>query len=164
MRRTLLVPAAALALATSLVLGGCSLVQDAATATMDVAQNVTNAADALANIEWDKPGRIVVRDAQTSDVLAETDDQAKIGDAFSKLTSASGMARTPDAPEELQIELWQNETIKLGQDEADAEETEVVEVVTYEGSDVVTLTVVPVNLTLNLESYDAVEAMRSLAR
>ncbi len=139
--------------------------EDPVDALVDVAENATEVARTLGDIDWGKSVRAVVRDAKTGEQLAEITDQAQISEVFSPLSQVNGMAPTPDAPKEYVVELWEPETIKLGQTADDVDEYKGMEIVTYEGSDVVTLTVVPIDLSINLTSEGGVaDAIRDLVR
>ena len=130
---------------------------------VDMAEDATEIARTLGGIEWGKTNRTVIRDAATGEQLAEITDQAQIDEIFSPLSQVNGIAPTPDAPEEYVVEIWQPSTVTLldGKDEAD--EVEVVHLITYEGSDVVTLKVVPISLSVNLASESGVaDAIRAL--
>ena len=112
--------------------------------------------------------RIVVRDATTGEELAEASDKDIIDAAFAGFSdlgpdaiSASSDSLTP----EYELELWQKETIKLGESPDRVADVRTGSITTYQGSDVVTLKVgggkilsadvtVPANTT---------EALRSLA-
>lgn len=129
----------------------------------DMAENATEIARELESIDWSKTVRAVVYDADGSQV-AEITDQAQIDEIFSPLSQVNGLAPTPDAEREYVVEIWEPETIRLGQSADDVGEYKGLEVVTYEGSDVVTLTVVPISLSINLSSEGGVaDAIRALA-
>lgn len=129
----------------------------------DMAENATEVARELESIDWSKTVRAVVYDADGSQV-AEITDQAQIDEIFSPLSQVNGLAPTPDAEREYVVEIWEPETIRLGQSADDVGEYKGLEVVTYEGSDVVTLTVVPISLSINLSSEGGVaDAIRALA-
>ena len=129
----------------------------------DLAENATEIARELESIDWSKTVRAVVYDADGTQV-AEITDQAQIDEIFSPLSQVNGLAPTPDAEREYVVEIWEPETIKLGQSADDVGEYKGLEVVTYEGSDVVTLTVVPISLSINLSSEGGVaDAIRALA-
>ena len=129
----------------------------------DMAENATEIARELESIDWSKTVRAVVYDADGTQV-AEITDQAQIDEIFSPLSQVNGLAPTPDAEREYVVEIWEPETIKLGQSADDVGEYKGLEVVTYEGSDVVTLTVVPISLSINLSSEGGVaDAIRALA-
>lgn len=129
----------------------------------DMAENATEVARELESIDWSKTVRAVVYDADGSQV-AEITDQAQIDEIFSPLSQVNGLAPTPDAEREYVVEIWEPETIRLGQSADDVGEYKGLEVVTYEGSDVVTLTVVPISLSINLTSEGGVaDAIRALA-
>lgn len=138
---------------------------DLSDSLVDMAENATEIARTLGDIDWDQTNRAVIRDAATDKQLAEITDQAQIDEIFSPLSQVNGIAPTPNAPEEYVVEIWQPETIKLGQTEDDVSEYKSVEVVVYEGTNVVTLTVVPISLSINLASEGGVaDAIRALAR
>lgn len=129
----------------------------------DLAENATEIARELESIDWSKTVRAVVYDADGEQV-AEITDQTQIDEIFSPLSQVNGLAPTPDAGREYVVEIWEPETIKLGQSADDVGEYKGLEVVTYEGSDVVTLTVVPISLSINLSSEGGVaDAIRALA-
>ena len=129
----------------------------------DMAENATEIARELESIDWSKTVRAVVYDADGEQV-AEITDQAQIDEIFSPLSQVNGLAPTPDAEREYVVEIWEPETVKLGQSADDVGEYKGLEVVTYEGSDVVTLTVVPISLSINLSSEGGVaDAIRALA-
>lgn len=129
----------------------------------DMAENATEVARELESIDWSKTVRAVVYDADGSQV-AKITDQAQIDEIFSPLSQVNGLAPTPDAEREYVVEIWEPETIRLGQSADDVGEYKGLEVVTYEGSDVVTLTVVPISLSINLSSEGGVaDAIRALA-
>lgn len=160
----------ALVAALSLPLAGCFGLgeqsngpTDLTDSLVDMAEDATEIARTLEGIEWGKTNRAVIRDAATGEQLAEITDQAQIDEIFSPLSQVNGIAPTPDAPEEYVVEIWQPSTVTLldGKDEAD--EVEVVHLITYEGSDVVTLKVVPISLSVNLASESGVaDAIRAL--
>ena len=162
----------ALAAALSLSLAGCfglgeqsDRAQDFTNSLVDMAEDATEIARTLQDIDWGKTVRAVVRDAATGEELAELTDQAQIEELFSPLSKVNGMAPTPDAPEEYVVEIWEPETIKLGQSADDVSEYKGLEVVTYEGSDVVTLKLAPISLSVNLTSEGGVaDAIRVLVR
>ena len=160
----------ALAAALSLPLAGCfglgeqgDRAQDLTNSLVDMAENATEIARTLEGIEWGKTSRAVVRDAATGEQIAEVTDQAQIDRIFSPLSQVNGIAPTPDAPEEYVMEIWQPSTVTLLGGEDAADEVEVVHLTTYEGSDVVRLTVVPISLSVNLASESGVaDAIRAL--
>ena len=129
----------------------------------EFAGQVQELADTLSNVDWGKVSRLVVRDAQTGEVIREVTDQTEIEDAFEPFSEENGLATEPDEPAEYVFELWQPETQKLGQDVTDLDEVKVLEVTTYEGSPVVELEVSPIGLRLHLTSRAAADALRSLA-
>ncbi len=166
MRRAVATCALALTLAASaLPLAGCFSVldaQDVADAATDLAEQATDLADALSSVEWGKLSRLVIRDAETGAVTGELTDQARIEDAFAALSGVNDVAPEPDAAEEYLFEVWQPETIKTGQTEP-AGELQVLGVTTYQSSDVISLTVTPIGLTLHLSSPETADTLRALA-
>ena len=163
--RTVIV--ALLAAAVALPLTGCfglPGLDDVAGQAQQIATQAQELADTLSGIEWGKVSRLVVRDAQTGEVVREVTDQGEIEDAFEPFSDENGLAAEPDADAEYVFELWQPETQKLGQDAADLDEVKVLEVTTYKGSPVVELEVSPIGLRLHLTSQSAADALRSLAR
>ena len=158
--------AALLAAAVALPLTGCFGLpspSDIADQAEDVASQAQELADTLSGVEWGKVSRLVVRDAQTGEVVRELTDQAQIEGAFEPLSGENGLATEPDADAEYVFELWQPETQKAGQDASDLDEVKVLEVTTYEGSPVVGLEVSPIGLRLYLTSQSAADALRALA-
>lgn len=138
------------------------LAQHATATAQDIAERAQEASDALADIDWSKESRVAVRNASTGEVIAELSDQAAIGAAFSGLSEAGNLAATPDAPEEYVFEVWQNATIELGESSASTEQVQVLSVVTFEGSDIVRLTVSPIGLSLNFSSPQTASSLRQL--
>ena len=120
-------------------------------------------ADTLSDVDWGKVCRLVVRDAQTGEVIREVTDQTEIKNAFEPFSDESGIAAEPDEPAEYVFELWEPETQKLGQSADDLQEYKGLEVTTYEGSPVVELEVSPIGLRLYLTSQSAADALRALA-
>ena len=157
---TLLAASVALPLAGCFGLPGLGDVADQAE---DFASQAQELADTLSNVDWGKVSRLVVRDAQTGEVIREVTDQTEIEDAFDPLSDENGLATEPDADAEYIFELWQPETQKLGQSADDLEEYKGLEVTTYEGSPVVGLEVSPIGLRLHLTSRAAADSLRALA-
>ena len=158
--------AALLAATIALPLTGCFGLpgpDDIADQAEEVASQAQELADTLSNVDWGKVSRLVVRDAQTGEVVREVTDQAEIEDAFEPFSEENGLATEPDEPAEYAFELWQPETQKLGQSADDLEEYKGLEVTTYEGSPVVGLEVSPIGLRLYLTSQPAADALRALA-
>ena len=158
--------AALLAATVALPLAGCfglPGLDDVAGQAEEVASQAQELADTLSGVDWGKVCRLVVRDAQTGEVVRELTDQDQIEGAFEPLSDENGLAAEPDADAEYAFELWQPETQKLGQDAADLDEVKVLEVTTYEGSPVVGLEVSPIGLRLHLTSQTAADALRALA-
>ena len=120
-------------------------------------------ADTLSNVDWGKVCRLVVRDAQTGEVIREVTDQTEIENAFEPFSGEGGIAAEPEEPAEYVFELWEPETQKLGQSADDLKEYKGLEVTTYEGSPVVGLEVSPIGLKFYLTSQAAADALRELA-
>lgn len=165
-----IIAAGALAAALTLPLSGCFGIAGDATdnpvdSLTDLVENAVEAANQLKDVEWDKLSRAVVRDAATGEVIAEVTDQPTIEAAFAPFSSENGLTSKPENAEEYLIEVWQPTTAKLGEDAADAEEIQILEVITYRDSNVVTLTVTPLDLTLHLDtSAGTADALRALAK
>ena len=158
--------AALLAAAVALPLTGCfglPGLDDVAGQAQQIATQAQELADTLSGIEWGKVSRLVVRDAQTGEVVRELTDQDTIEGTFDPLSDENGLATEPDAGAEYAFELWQPETQKAGQDASDLDEVKVLEVTTYEGSPVVGLEVSPIGLRLYLTSQAAADSLRALA-
>ena len=151
--------AALLAATIALPLAGCFGLPE----PDEFAGQAQELADTLSNVDWGRVSRLVVRDAQTGEVIREVTDQTEIEDAFEPFSEENGLATEPDEPAEYVFELWQPETQKLGQDVADLDEVKVLEVTTYEGSPVVGLEVSPIGLRLHLTSRAAADSLRALA-
>lgn len=143
-------------------LGTLDAASDVADSATDFANQMTEMADALSSVEWDKVSKLAVYDAQTGEQVAEITDQAAIENAFAGLSDVNGVAATPNAPAEYRAEIWQPATITAGETKPSGE-IQVLEVVTYEDSDVVTMTVTPIDFTLSLTSPQTAAALRELA-
>ena len=155
-----------LAAIIALPLTGCfglSDLDDVADQAEDFASQAQELADTLSDVDWGKVCRLVVRDAQTGEVIREVTDQAEIEDAFEPFSEESGLAEEPDADAEYVFELWEPETQKLGESADDLKEYKGLEVTTYEGSPVVELEVSPIGLRLHLTSRAAADSLRALA-
>lgn len=158
--------ASLLAATIALPLAGCFGLPglgDVAGQAEDFASQAQELADTLSSVEWGKVSRLVMRDANTGEVVRELTDQQEIEGVFELLSDANGLAAEPDGGAEYVFELWQPETQRLGQDANDLDEVEVLEVTTYEGSPVVELEVSPIGLRLHITSQAAADALRSLA-
>jgi len=165
-------------LAATFLLSGCSVnftlnedsVNDAVDSATEAADSLANAAEdsadaaeMLAGIE--KATRIVVCDPETGKTIKEITDQTAIEEALMPLSQENSIAITPDAPKEYIFELWQPETIKLGQDESDVSEEKVIEITTYKNSDTIRVSMTVLgNISLSLTSADSAEALRNLAK
>ncbi len=137
---------------------------DIADQAEDFSSQAQELADTFSNVDWGKVCRLVVRDAQTGEVIREVTDQREIEDAFEPFSGEGGIASEPKEPAEYIFELWEPETQKLGQSADDLKEYKGLEVTTYEGSSVVGLEVSPIGLKLYLTSQAAADALRALAR
>ncbi len=158
--------AALLAATIALPLTGCFELpglDDIADQAEDVASQAQELADTLSDVDWGKVCRLVVRDAQTGEVVREVTDQTEIQNAFEPFSEENGIATEPDADAEYIFELWEPETQKLGQSADDLKEYKGLEVTTYEGSPVVGIEVSPIGLRLYLTSQSAADALRTLA-
>lgn len=159
--------AALLVAAMALPLTGCFGLPSAseiADQAEDFASQAQELADTFSNVDWGKVCRLVVRDAQTGEVIREVTDQAEIEDAFEPFSGEGGIAAESDEPAEYVFELWEPETQKLGQSADDLKEYKGLEVTTFEGSPVVGLEVSPIGLKLYLTSQAAADALRALVR
>lgn len=166
-------------LAATFLLSGCSVnftlnedsVNDAVDSATEAADSLANAAEdsadaaeMLAGIEFEKATRIVVCDPKTGKTIKEITDQTAIEEALMPLSQENSIAITPDAPKEYIFELWQPETIKLGQDESDVSEEKVLEITTYENSDTIRISMTVLgNISFSMTSADSAEALRNLA-
>lgn len=137
---------------------------DIANQAEDFASQAQELADTFSNVDWGKVCRLVVRDAQTGEVIREVTDQREIEDAFEPFSGEGGIATEPDEPAEYVFELWEPETQKLGQSADDLKEYKGLEVTTYGESPIVGLEVSPIGLKLYLTSQTAADALRALAR
>ena len=158
--------AALLAASVALPLTGCfglPGLDDVAGQVEDVVSQAQELADTLSNVDWGKVCRLVVKDAQTDEVIREVTDQTEIENAFDPLSDENGLAAEPDAGAEYVFELWEPETQKLGQSADDLKEYKGLEVTTYEGSPVVGLEVSPIGLRLHITSRAAAASLRALA-
>ena len=136
---------------------------DIANKAEDFASQTQELADTLSNVDWGKVCRLVVRDAQTGEVIREVTDQTEIESAFEPFSGEGSIAAEPEEPAEYVFELWEPETQKLGQSADDLKEYKGLEVTTYEDSPVVGLEVSPIGLKLYLTSQAAADALRALA-
>ena len=155
-----------LAASIALSLTGCFGMpspSDIANQAEDFASQAQELADAFSNVDWGKACRLVVRDAQTGEVIREVTDQREIEDAFEPFSGEGSIATEPDEPAEYVFELWEPETQKLGQSADDLKEYKGLEVTTYEESPVVGVEVNPIGLKLYLTSQAAADALRALA-
>ena len=155
-----------LAASIALSLTGCFGMpspSDIANQAEDFASQAQELADTFSNVDWGKACRLVVRDAQTGEVIREVTDQREIENAFEPFSGEGGIATEPDEPAEYFFELWEPETQKLGQSADDLKEYMGLEVTTYEESPVVGVEVSPIGLKLYLTSQAAADALRALA-
>lgn len=142
--------------------GAANTADDFAAAASDFADQMTEMADALSSVEWNKVSRLTLYDAQTGEQLAEVPDQAEIESVFAGLAGVNNLAAAPDAATELRAEVWQPATIKAGEAKPNGE-VKVLELTTYEDSDVVTLTVSPIGLELCFSAPETAASVRALA-
>ena len=127
----------------------------------------------LSAIESIGATRVVVRDASTGDELKTVTDQDVISSAFKGFSGKWKLARrseTKDLTPEYALELWQKETVKLGQSEDRVAEVQACTITTYTGSNAITVSlgkgeVLNGALSVSLVAPDAasVDALRSLA-
>lgn len=144
-------------LAATFLLSGCSV-------NFTLNEDSVNDAEMLAGIEFEKATRIVVCDPKTGKTIKEITDQTAIEEALMPLSQENSIAITPDAPKEYIFELWQPETIKLGQDESDASEEKVIEITTYKNSDTIRVSMTVLgDISLSMTSADTAAALRNLA-
>lgn len=155
----------ATALAACLTLCGCNLIGEAARSVAqvgrDTAQNVSGASEDLSNdlasLQDDFAGlpdgiasslsqldessytRVIVLDAATGETVAETSDLTLINQAFAGFSGAWDLAGESDVaaagPAAYIIELWQRETVQLGENPQDVGEFRVCSVTTYRDSE-----------------------------
>ena len=164
---------ALLAAALALPLAGCFGISDpdeivgkaeeVASQAEELASQAQEIAGTLADVEWGKVSRLVVKDASSGEVVREVTDQGEIERAFVPLSDENGLASAPDEPAEYVFELWEPETIKAGQDASDVKEYKGLEATTYENSPVVTLEMSPIGLRLHISSQAAADSLRALA-
>lgn len=96
----------------------------------------------LSAIESIGATRVVVRDAATGEELTTVTDQDAIAKAFQAFSGTWGLARKLDSDgltPEYELELWQKETIKLGQSEDRVAEVQAATITTYVGSNIITV-------------------------
>ena len=158
--------AALLAATIALPLAGCFGLPglgDVADQAEDFASQAQELADTLSGVEWGKVSRLVVRDAQTGEVVRELTDQAQIEGAFESLSGENGLASEPEGGRRVRLRAVAARDAEGGQDAADLDEVKVLEVTTYEGSPVVGLEVSPIGLRLYLTSQAAADSLRALA-
>lgn len=198
MLRPICIPAIACAagIAAALVLSGCHhevTAQDAVETASDVGSAVVGAyrdgVDAVMDFGVDlgaavKDGdlsaiesvgatRVVVRDAASGEELATVTDQDTITEALRAFSGAWRVAskrETEKLAPEYQLELWQKETVKLGQSEDRVAEVQACTITTYAGSNVIAIGLgkgeaLGGALSVNLTAPDAasVDTLRALA-
>ena len=127
----------------------------------------------LSAIESIGTTRIVTRDASTGDELKTVTDQAVIADALKDFSGKWELVRRSEVEgltPEYSFELWQKETVKLGQSEDRVAEVQACTITTYVGSNAITVSLgtgeaLDGVLSVNLVASDAaaIEALRSLA-
>ena len=105
----------------------------------------------------------VVCDPQTGNILTEITDQAAVEKALAPLSQENTIARTPNSPEEYLFEMWQPETIKAGQDASEISDEKVLEIITYQNSDTITVSMVALGgISLSMDTPDGAKALREL--
>ena len=90
--------AALLAATVALPLAGCfglPGLDDVADQAEDFASQAQELADTLSDVDWGKVSRLVVRDAQTGEVVRELTDQDQIEGAFTRTRSRAPSTRSP---------------------------------------------------------------------
>lgn len=165
-------------LIAALLLSGCSPVSsldentiadaadsaaEAANSLADSAEQAADAAEVLAGLDFTKTARLVVCDPQTGNILTEITDQAAVEKALAPLSQENTIARTPNSPEEYLFEMWQPETIKVGQDASEISDEKVLEIITYQNSDTITVSMVALGgISLSMDTPDGAKALREL--
>ena len=94
---------ALLAAAVALPLTGCfglPGLDDVAGQAQQIATQAQELADTLSDVDRGKISRLVVRDAQTGEVVREVTDQGEIEGAFEPFSDENGIATEPDEPAE----------------------------------------------------------------
>lgn len=170
-RRARLALAAATAVGLALSLGGCLatcavpglVLGTAGGAAIEAAGGLFD----LASLDFDGSARVVVLDARDGTRLAEYDaerDEEAISEAFSGLEGTCDLADEPDAAREYEIEVYGDVVDSSGAGPDGGSGVLAVRFVTYEGSDVVELEVVPMGLTVHLRlPGGGADSLRSLA-
>ncbi len=154
----------------ALSLSGCVAPDSVEDAAKDAADTAANAVDtarnltALSNIEAGKISRLVVRDAVTNEVITEITDQNAINNALAGMSGINSIASTPEEPQEYLFEIWQPATILFGESSSETNDIMVLEIVTFKGSEVIRMTVSPLNLSLSFSAPDTAHRLRALAQ
>lgn len=151
-------------LIAALLLSGCSPVSSLDENTIaDSAEQAADAAEVLAGLDFTKTARLVVCDPQTGNILTEITDQAAVEKALAAWSQENTIARTPNSPEEYLFEMWQPETIKAGQDASEISDEKVLEIITYQNSDTITVSMVALGgISLSMDTPDGAKALREL--
>lgn len=107
-----------------------------------------------------KTDRVVVEDAQTGAVVADitdTDGLKRVVSTFSGLDCASWelVSSAPDAAAHRVLHFFQHDTVLLGQSVENVESSEVARLTTFDGSNVIEITVLPLDFTLQFKVPDA---------
>ena len=127
----------------------------------------------LSAIESVGTTRVIAHDASTGDELKTVTDQAAITDALKGFSGKWKLVRRSEVEgltPEYELELWQKETVKLGQSEDRVAEVQACTITTYAGSNTITVSLgkgeaLGGALSVSLIASDAasVDALRSLA-
>lgn len=100
-----------------------------------------------------KTDRVVVEDAQTGEVVADITDAdglKRVVSTFSDLDCASWelVSSVPDTAEDRVLRFFQHDTVLLGQSVENTESSEVARLTTFDESNVIEITVLPLDFTL----------------
>ena len=127
----------------------------------------------LSAIESIGATRVVVRDAATGEELKTVTDQGAISAAFKGFSAKWGVAGKSDVADltpEYTLELWQKETVKLGESGDRAAEVRASTLTTYRDSNLLTVSLgkgeaLDGALSVNLAAPDAaaLDGLRALA-
>lgn len=127
---------------------------------------VGEGADAGASLLHDtKDASLTVRDAKSGEELAHVEDAQAAKDIVMQANFVRLTSSHPDeATAEYEVVVWQDETVKLGQEEDDVREVEVLSFTTYEGSDIVTVSLFASDIAADFEAtHEFVDSLRVLA-
>ena len=70
------------------------------------------------------------------------------------MSGINSIASTPEEPQEYLFEIWQPATILFGESSSETNDIMVLEIVTFKGSEVIRMTVSPLNLSLSFSAPD----------